>query len=112
MSHTNITTEAIIRPFISEKLNLPNRTVMAPMTRGFSPGRVPGEDVAAYYRRRAENEVGLIVTEGTGINHPASVSGASIPVFYGEAALNGWAQVVKEVHEAGGKSCLSFGTSE
>ncbi|WP_028783907.1 NADH:flavin oxidoreductase [Thalassobacillus devorans] len=103
MNHTNLTTEALFRPFQSEKLNLPNRTVMAPMTRGFSPGGVPGEDVAAYYRRRAENEVGLIVTEGTGINHPASVSGASIPVFYGEAALNGWAQVVEEVHEAGGK---------
>ncbi|MFP3443311.1 12-oxophytodienoate reductase, partial [Pantoea sp. SIMBA_133] len=66
-------------------------------------GNVPGEDVAAYYRRRAENGVGLIVTEGTGINHPSSVSGASIPVFHGEEALNGWENVVKEVHEAGGK---------
>ncbi|WP_085507237.1 NADH:flavin oxidoreductase [Thalassobacillus devorans] len=97
------TTKPLFEPFTSDKLNLPNRTVMAPMTRGFSPGNVPDEEVAAYYRRRAENEVGLIITEGTGIDHPASVSGASIPVFHGEKALNGWANVVKEVHEAGCK---------
>ncbi|MBF0705766.1 NADH:flavin oxidoreductase [Alkalihalobacillus hwajinpoensis] len=103
LTHTTKTTEALFRTFNSEKLSLENRTVMAPMTRGFSPGNVPGEDVAAYYRRRAENGVGLIVTEGTGINHPSSVSGASIPVFHGEEALAGWGNVVKEVHEAGGK---------
>ncbi|MCA0987412.1 NADH:flavin oxidoreductase [Guptibacillus algicola] len=97
------TNSALFETFTSENINLQNRTVMAPMTRGFSPGNVPSEDVAAYYRRRAENGVGLIVTEGTGINHPASVSGASIPVFHGEAALSGWENVVKEVHEAGGK---------
>ncbi|ARI77850.1 NADH:flavin oxidoreductase [Halobacillus mangrovi] len=97
------TTKPLFETFTSDKLNLPNRTVMAPMTRGFSPGNVPDEEVAAYYRRRAENEVGLIITEGTGIDHPASVSGANIPVFHGEKALNGWADVVKEVHEAGGK---------
>lgn len=76
---------------------------MAPMTRGFSPDGVPGTDIAAYYRRRAENGVGLILTEGTAINHPAAVPGSSIPNFHGEEALSGWSQVVKEVHEAGGK---------
>ncbi|KHE71479.1 1,2-oxophytodienoate reductase [Halobacillus sp. BBL2006] len=103
MSHTNRSTKPLFETFTSENLQVSNRTVMAPMTRGFSPGGVPGEDVAAYYRRRAENGVGLIVTEGTGINHPASVSGANIPVFHGEESLNGWANVVKQVHEAGGK---------
>jgi 2,4-dienoyl-CoA reductase-like NADH-dependent reductase (Old Yellow Enzyme family) len=39
-------------------LNLPNRVVMAPMTRSFAPGGVPTAEVAAYYRRRAENGVG------------------------------------------------------
>ncbi|WLR47272.1 NADH:flavin oxidoreductase [Halobacillus litoralis] len=97
------TTKPLFNTFTSDKLNLPNRTVMAPMTRGFSPGNVPNEEVTAYYRRRAENEVGLIITEGTGIDHPASVSGSSIPVFHGEKALSGWTNVVKEVHEAGGK---------
>lgn len=103
MSHTTISTEPLFKPFNSDKLIVPNRTVMAPMTRGFSPDGVPGEDVVAYYRRRAENGVGLIVTEGTGINHPSSVSGDSIPQFHGEASLNGWAEVVKAVHQAGGK---------
>ncbi|WP_168927258.1 NADH:flavin oxidoreductase [Virgibacillus necropolis] len=103
MSKTNISTDPLFHTFTSDNLIVENRTVMAPMTRGYSPNGVPGEDVVAYYRRRAENGVGLIVTEGTGINHPASVSGASIPLFHGEASLNGWAKVVKEVHEAGGK---------
>ncbi|CAN7334897.1 NADH:flavin oxidoreductase [Rossellomorea sp. LjRoot5] len=103
MSQTNTSTDPLFRPFHSEKLQLSNRTVMAPMTRGFSPNGVPGDDVAAYYRRRAENGVGLIVTEGTGINHPSSVSGASIPLFHGEESLNGWENVVKKVHQAGGK---------
>ncbi|MFB5660976.1 NADH:flavin oxidoreductase [Alteribacillus sp. HJP-4] len=103
MSKTNISTAPLFETFTSKNLTLENRTVMAPMTRGFSPDGVPGENVAAYYRRRAENGVGLIITEGTGVNHPASVSGVSIPVFYGEKALDGWANVVKEVHQAGGK---------
>ncbi|MFD2923998.1 NADH:flavin oxidoreductase [Halobacillus naozhouensis] len=103
MSSNTSATAPLFQSFTSEKIKLSNRTVMAPMTRGFSPDGVPGEDVAGYYRRRAENEVGLIVTEGTGIDHPASVSGASIPLFHGEESLNGWSNVVKEVHEAGGK---------
>ncbi|WP_064093459.1 NADH:flavin oxidoreductase [Rossellomorea aquimaris] len=103
MNNTNLSTKPLFQPFTTQKISLSNRTVMAPMTRGFSPEGVPGEDVAAYYRRRAENGVGLIITEGTGINHPASVSGASIPVFFGKEALNGWSNVVNEVHKVGGK---------
>ncbi|MCM3767777.1 NADH:flavin oxidoreductase [Neobacillus niacini] len=76
---------------------------MAPMTRMFSPNGVPGENVAQYYRKRAENGIGLIITEGTAINHPAAVMSPDIPRFYGEDALNGWANVVNEVHQAGGK---------
>lgn len=39
-------------------LRLRNRFVMAPMTRNFSPGGVPSDGVAAYYRRRVEADVG------------------------------------------------------
>ncbi|MFD2704988.1 NADH:flavin oxidoreductase [Salibacterium lacus] len=99
--HTTV--QPLFQPFQLGTLALSNRIVMAPMTRGFSPGGVPTEDVAAYYRRRAEHDVGLLITEGTGIDHPASVSGSSIPLFYGEKALQGWEQVVKQVHEKGGK---------
>jgi len=58
-------TNPLLQPFDLKGLHLPNRIVMAPMTRSFSPGGIPGDNVAAYYRRRAEGEVGLIVTEGT-----------------------------------------------
>jgi 2,4-dienoyl-CoA reductase-like NADH-dependent reductase (Old Yellow Enzyme family) len=55
-------------------LNLPNRVVMAPMTRSFAPGGVPTAEVAAYYRRRAENGVGLIIMEGTGVDRLAALA--------------------------------------
>ncbi|RJE90427.1 12-oxophytodienoate reductase [Paenibacillus sp. 1011MAR3C5] len=97
------TLQSLFRPFTLGKLSLSNRTVMAPMTRQKSPNGVPGSDVAAYYRRRAENGVGLIVTEGTVINHADSSNQKDVPYFYGEEALNGWANVVSEVHDAGGK---------
>ncbi len=84
-------------------LTLPNRIVMAPMTRGKSPCGVPGRDVAAYYRRRAAHGVGLIVTEGTGIDHPAALSLPDVPHFHGRAALEGWRFVAEEVHRAGGR---------
>lgn len=100
--------EALFTPLIVRGLTVPNRFVMAPMTRGFSPNGVPGPDVAAYYRRRAAAGVGLIVTEGVGIDHPAAlgdtgVDGADLPVMYGDAPLAGWKRVVDDVHEAGGR---------
>ncbi|WP_138495003.1 NADH:flavin oxidoreductase [Paenibacillus pinistramenti] len=95
--------EALFEPCTINSLTFPTRIVMAPMTRAFSPNGVPGPDVAAYYRRRAENGVGLIITEGTLVNHPAAGDTLNVPFFYGEEALNGWAEVVRQVHEAGGK---------
>ena len=79
--------DALFQPFRLGSLSLPNRIVMAPMTRSFSPDGVPGENVAAYYRRRAESEVGLILSEGTVIDRPASRNEPGIPFFHGEAAL-------------------------
>lgn len=84
------------------RLQIPNRIVMAPMTRCFSPGGVPGEDVAAYYRRRAEGGVGLIMTEGTWIPHASASNDDNAPRFHGDDALAGWKRVVDEVHAAGG----------
>jgi 2,4-dienoyl-CoA reductase-like NADH-dependent reductase (Old Yellow Enzyme family) len=97
-----MTTEPLFLPFTLQNLTLKNRIVMAPMTRSKSPGGVPGENVAAYYRRRAEGGVGLIVTEGTSIPHPAAVFYPDVPRFYGDEALAGWSRVVEEVHAAGG----------
>ena len=55
----------LFEPFKLKGLELPNRIVMAPMTRGFSPNGIPTDDVAAYYARRAGADVGLILSEGT-----------------------------------------------
>ena len=95
--------DALFEPFTLGSLQLKNRIVMAPMTRSKSPEGVPGPDVAAYYRRRAEGEVGLILSEGTVIDRPASRNEPNIPFFHGQAALAGWKRVVDEVHAAGGK---------
>ena len=57
--------EPLFKPYSLKSLNLKNRIVMAPMTRYFSPTGAPGDDVARYYRRRAEGGCGLIITEGT-----------------------------------------------
>ncbi|WP_339872041.1 NADH:flavin oxidoreductase [uncultured Brevundimonas sp.] len=93
--------DALFQPFQVKSLKMPNRIVMAPMTRSFSPGGIPTDDVAAYYRRRAEGGVGLIVTEGTVVDRPAARNDANVPVFHGEA-LPQWKKVVDEVHAAGG----------
>jgi 2,4-dienoyl-CoA reductase-like NADH-dependent reductase (Old Yellow Enzyme family) len=95
--------EPLFTPFRIKTLTLPNRIVMAPMTRGQSPGGVPGPNVAAYYRRRAEHGVGLIVTEGTGINHPAALGMPTVPFFHGAEPLAGWAKVLAAVHGVGGR---------
>src|SRR3954463_1719634 len=95
-------TQTLFRPMRLAGLSLPNRIVMAPMTRSFSPNGVPGTDVAAYYRRRAEGGVGLIVTEGVYIPHPSAGFDPRVPQLAGDAALSGWRSVVDGVHAAGG----------
>jgi 2,4-dienoyl-CoA reductase-like NADH-dependent reductase (Old Yellow Enzyme family) len=95
--------DVLFSPFALKGLTLPNRIVMAPMTRGMAEGGVPGAAHAEYYRRRAEGGVGLILTEGTVIDRPASRSMPGIPFFHGEAALAGWAAVANAVHSAGGR---------
>jgi 2,4-dienoyl-CoA reductase-like NADH-dependent reductase (Old Yellow Enzyme family) len=92
----------LFRPFVLSKLSLANRVVMAPMTRQKSRGGIPGPEVAAYYRRRAESGTGLIITEGTVVDDPVSTMSVDIPNFYGPA-LDGWLRVVDAVHEVGGK---------
>jgi len=93
----------LFEPFTLNGVTLPNRIVMAPMTRNHSPNGVPGADVAAYYRRRAEGGVGLILTEGTAPNHPQARNLPNVPQMYGEEALAGWKRVVDGVHAAGGR---------
>jgi len=96
-------TSSLFTPFKIKSLDLPNRIVMAPMTRSKSPNGVPGDDVAGYYARRAENEVGLILTEGTTIRRGGASNDPNVPNFHEADSLSGWKNVVEKVHAKGGK---------
>ncbi len=99
--------DPLFDPITINGLTIRNRLAMAPMTRSFSPDNTPDQAVVDYYRKRAEGGTGLIVTEGVGVDHPASIGEGSgtashIPVMYGEGPLAGWRKVVDAVHGAGG----------
>jgi 2,4-dienoyl-CoA reductase-like NADH-dependent reductase (Old Yellow Enzyme family) len=94
--------DVLFQPFKIKSLTLKNRIVMAPMTRSFSPDGVPTAEVAAYYERRAANDVGLIVSEGTGVARPASLNDRNVPRFHGDKELAAWKTVIDDVHAAGG----------
>ena len=85
----------LFQPVVLGRLSLKNRIVMAPMTRGFSPEGVPGDDVAAYYARRAAHGVGLIITEGTLVRHPAAACSPSWAFVL-------WRKVVARLEENSG----------
>lgn len=94
--------QPLFEPFRLKSLVLPNCFVMAPMTRSFSPDGKPTLDVASYYRRRAENDVGLMLSEGTVVDRPAASNDPAVPHFYGKEALEAWGHVAEGVHRAGG----------
>lgn len=95
--------DALFQPLRVRSLQVPNRLVMSPMTRSHSPGGVPGEDVAAYYARRAAGGTGLVVTEGVAIDHPSACDNPRVPQMFGDDALAGWRRVTEAVHAAGGR---------
>ncbi len=97
--------EPFFRPFTIERggLTLRNRLAMAPMTRRLAPDdRVPTEAMAAYYGRRAEGGVGLIVTEGTHIDDEGAPDSENVPGMFTDDQAEGWRAVTGAVHEAGG----------
>ncbi|MEA1647750.1 NADH:flavin oxidoreductase [Nitrospirillum sp. BR 11164] len=102
-SSVNAAVAPLFQPFAFGRHTLANRLVMAPMTRNKSPGRVPTDEVVAYYRRRVRGGVGLLITEGTTINHPAANGYPQVPAFHGAEALAGWKRVVDAVHAEGGR---------
>ncbi len=95
--------DSLFTPFSYKNLILKNRLVMAPMTRAQSDNGVPTKEIEEYYARRAASDVGLILSEGTVINRPASKNIQNIPDFYGTEALQGWKNVIDAVHHNGGK---------
>lgn len=100
--------QILFDPINLNGFSLPNRIVMAPMTRSFSPGNVPGDDVAGYYRRRAEGGVGLILSEGVSPNTVTAVCTPNVPNIVTDGAKAGWKKVIDGVHGAGGKMGLQL----
>lgn len=86
---------------------LPNRVVMAPMTRSRAgnPGRVPTALAAEYYAQRAG--AGLIVTEATQVS-PQGIGYVATPGIYTVAQIGGWRRVTDAVHERGGRIFLQL----
>jgi 2,4-dienoyl-CoA reductase-like NADH-dependent reductase (Old Yellow Enzyme family) len=72
------------------------------MGRTFFPDGMPTVEFARYHALRAENAVSLIITGATPIGHPAASNHQDVPHFAG-AALDGWREVVRQVHAAGGR---------
>ena len=81
-------------------LALPNRIVMAPLTRNRAPDAIPTPLMATYYAQRAS--AGLLITEATAITHQAQ-GYADVPGLYGTEQLDGWKRVTQAVHDAGGR---------
>src|SRR5712691_1092117 len=90
------------RPVMLRHLMLPNRIVMAPLTRmrAANPELVPTALHARYYAQRAS--AGLIVSEGIFVS-PASVGWADVPGLWTEAQRTAWRAVTDAVHDAGGR---------
>jgi N-ethylmaleimide reductase len=90
----------LLKPYA--RLNLPNRIVMAPMTRGRSDDAtgVPGPLTAAYYAQRAS--AGLIVSEGAWVS-PTGKGGPGIPGIATAEHVAAWREVTDAVHAAGGR---------
>src|SRR6185295_14655156 len=98
--------EILFTPFRAGALQLPNRVVMAPMTRNrAAKGNVPTALMAEYYRQRATS--GLIVTEATQVS-PRGIGYPNTPGIHTDEQVEGWRGVTKAVHGAGGRIVLQL----
>ena len=96
----------ILSPFTLGPLQLPNRVVMAPMTRNRAGrGNAPGPLNAAYYAQRAS--AGLIISEATQIS-PQGVGYPGTPGIHNAEQIAGWKGVTEAVHAAGGRIFLQL----
>ena len=88
-------------------LTLPNRIIMAPLTRSRATpdSRVPTDLQADYYRQRAG--AGLIITEATSVT-PMGVGYAATPGIWSDEQTEGWKKVTDAVHAAGGRMVLQL----
>jgi N-ethylmaleimide reductase len=94
--------QPLLTPYHSDKLNLNNRVVMAPMTRSRAdnPGTVPTDLMVEYYTQRAT--AGLIISEGVYVSREA-VGYINVPGIYTPEQVAGWQKITSAVHAHGGK---------
>ena len=98
----NFDAAVMFQPFRPGDLDLPNRIVMAPLTRNrATPGTDAANDLmAAYYRQRGG--AGLIVSEASQISRQGQ-GYIWTPGLYSEAQVEGWKKATRAVHDAGGR---------
>lgn len=93
-------------PIAIGEWSLPNRVIMAPLTRcRASAGRVPNALMAEYYTQRAS--AGLILSEATSIG-PMGVGYPDTPGIWSAEQVEGWKLVTQAVHNAGGRILLQL----
>ena len=98
--------DPIFQPLVAGAFKLPNRLVMAPLTRcRASEGRVPNEMMAEYYAQRSS--FGLILSEATSIS-AQGVGYPNTPGIWSDAQVEGWKLVTRAVHESGGQILLQL----
>ncbi|SEM34692.1 alkene reductase [Halomonas caseinilytica] len=95
----------LFTPLRLGSLSLPNRVIMAPLTRARTPDSVPGKLQQAYYGQRAG--AGLIISEATNIS-PTARGYVYTPGIWTDAQEAGWQQVVEAVHAKGGRIALQL----
>ncbi|WP_421681967.1 alkene reductase [Stutzerimonas urumqiensis] len=93
-------------PITIGDLELPNRIIMAPLTRcRAEPGRVPGDLMVEYYTQRAD--AGLIISEATSVT-PMGVGYPDTPGIWSAEQVQGWRKITDAVHAKGGKIVLQL----
>lgn len=99
--------DLLFQPFTLGNLQLPNRILMAPLTRSRSkqPGDIPWELNAVYYSQRAS--AGLIFSEATQVS-PQGKGYAFTPGIHSDAQVEGWQKVTSAVHASGGRIYLQL----
>ena len=96
----------LLEPVTFGEFKLPNRMIMAPLTRCKSgPGRVPNELMREYYVQRAS--AGLIITEATSVT-PMGVGYPNTPGIWSSDQVKGWKIITDAVHAAGGRIILQL----
>ncbi|WP_028580173.1 alkene reductase [Desulfogranum japonicum] len=106
MAHTQ-NNNPLLTSFQLGPLTLPNRVVMAPLTRmrASMPGNVPQPLNAEYYRQRAT--AGLIIAEATPVS-PMGYGYYATPGIHTKEQAKGWLPVTQAVHDTGGRIFLQL----